>query len=75
MVKYTVKDYLDPFFVKCINNFLEVIIGAKSGINKTVISGVVAVCIRFKYGREINGIDAKFFHMRDPVKNFKDPVL
>ena len=63
----TVKNDLDTFLVKLIDYLFEIFISTQSGIYKTIIPCVVAVCIRFEHRRKVDGINAKFLHVRDPV--------
>ena len=60
--------------MKSVNDFLKIFVSSEPCIDNAVVSGVIAVRVRFKDRREIDRIDPEFFHVRDPVEDLKDPV-
>ena len=49
MIKYSVKHYTDPIFMKLFTYLLKILIGSQSDIKLLIISGVIAMCVGFKY--------------------------
>ena len=75
MIEYTVKNYFDSCAVKLGANLLKILICTQSAINFLIISGVVAVRVRFKNRRKINSIRTKLIDMRYPVNDFENSAF
>ena len=58
MIEYAIQYHTDPRFMQCVTDFLEVVVVSQADVNFPVISGVVAVGVRFKQRGKIDGIDA-----------------
>ena len=58
MVEYAVQHDADTSFVHSVADFFEIIVIAQTHVNLTVIPGIIAVGVRFKQWREIDGIYA-----------------
>ena len=67
MVEHTVQHDFDTVLVQSITNLFKILIGSQPHIDFSVIPGVITMCVRFKYGRKIDGIRSQLFHMRNPV--------
>ena len=72
VVENTVEYHTDTCFVKCPDDFLKIFIRAEAAVDQAVVSGVIAMCVRLEHRREINGVDAQFLIMRDPVDDLTD---
>ena len=74
MVEDAVQDHPDAAFVQRIADFLKVLVGAEPAVDLLIISGIIAVCIRFKERAKIYRGDPQLFKVGDPLFYFQNPV-
>ena len=52
----------------------EILVRSQPHIKALIVTGVIAVLIRFKYGREVHGIAAELGNVRDPIDDLEDTM-
>ena len=67
VVKDAVEDDADARFVKFFDDDFKIFVGTETAVYEAVVTGVIAMGIGFENRREIDGTDAQFRKMRDPL--------
>ena len=72
MVKNTIQNDADSTFLQFPTNFRKIRITPQTTINPSIISCIIAMPVRLKDGRKINGIHMEALKMGNPLCNFPD---
>ena len=48
MIEYTVKDYLDFFFMTCCHEIFQILVVAQTGIQLLIVCGFITMSYAFK---------------------------
>ncbi len=75
VIKDSVQDDADAFFVEICTDPGKVFIRSQTGVDPAVIPGIVSMCVGLKYRRKIDGVRPKSADMGYPVIHFCDPVF
>ena len=74
VIEYPVEHDPDAVVVQRAAHGGKIVIGTQAAINLAKIAGVVAMAVRLKDGRKINGVDAEFYQMVGPIGDLLDAV-
>ena len=72
MVKDTIQNNADPIFLENLTNFGKICIASQTTVYLSIISRIIAMPVRLKDRRKINGIHMETLKMGNPLYNFSD---